>query len=51
MLFDTPSAHEACPAAVTGMSPMKKVGDSPRRGVWHINANVRPAGTNRSWTL
>ena len=32
MLLATPSAQEACPAAVMGMSPIRKAGEPPRRG-------------------
>ena len=31
MLLATPSAHAAWPAAVIGMSPIRKVGALPRR--------------------
>ena len=47
----TPRAHEACPAAVMGMSPIRKAGDPPRWGVRVNSSKVRYAGTKRSVTL
>ena len=47
----TPSAHDACPAAVTGIMPIRVAGDDPRSGSRVNNANVRSAGTNTSSTL
>ena len=51
MLLATPRAHEACPAAVIGMSPMWKAADEPRWGVRVNSSKVRDSGTNRSVTL
>ena len=50
MLFATPSAQAAWPAAVTGIMPILVAGDVPRSGVRVNSAKVRSAGTKRSVT-
>jgi hypothetical protein len=47
----TPRAQDAWPAAVMGMSPIRKAGETPRRGVRVNSSKVRYPGTNRSVTL
>ena len=51
MLLATPSAHEACPAAVMGMRPIGRRANGPARGVRVNNSKVRDSGTNTSVTL
>jgi len=51
MLLDTPRAHEACPAAVIGMRPIRNAADDPRCGFRVNSSNVRLVGTNTSLTL
>jgi hypothetical protein len=51
MLLATPSAHDACPAAVTGIKPMWVAGDVPRCGSRANNGKVRYCGTNTSAAL
>ena len=41
MLLATPRAHEACPAAVIGISPIRNAGEPPRRGVRQNSSKVR----------
>ena len=40
MPLATPSAHEACPAPVIGISPMRKAADRPRTGVRVNSSNA-----------
>src|SRR4029077_17966349 len=41
MLLETPSAHDAWPAAVTGIKPMRVAGDAPRGGSRANSGKVR----------
>ncbi len=50
MLRATPSAHPACPAAASGMIPIRNVGADPRWGVRVKSGKVRPDGTKTSST-
>ena len=47
MLFDTPSAHDACPAAVIGISPIRKAAERPRSGIRVNSSKVRASGTKQ----
>src|SRR5215470_5307778 len=50
MLLATPSAHDAWPAAVTGISPIRVAGELPRYGVLENSGKVRLDGTKTSST-